>query len=82
MGTEYKNYECMKERIITTILNLERGDVTLIAIYVPEERKYDEYKTFHEQLTTAINRYNKTDQVILIGDFNYSFENMPKVYQK
>ncbi|KAK4879242.1 hypothetical protein RN001_007388 [Aquatica leii] len=43
-----KNYEYINERIITSRIKSARGNVTLIAIYAPEEEKADESKTFYK----------------------------------
>ena len=54
----FKNYEFINERIITSRIKFERGNITF-AINAPEEGKKDESKYFYDELQTIKNKYVK-----------------------
>lgn len=44
---------------------------------MPEEGRTDESRIFYEQLQVILNKYNSTDQVLVMGDLNARIGNIP-----
>lgn len=65
-----KSYELTDERIMNIRCRIERGYLTIVCIYAPEEGKRDESEAFYDKLQQYINRINKNDYIIIGGDFN------------
>jgi exonuclease III len=58
------------ERIIEVRLKISTGYLTILGIYAPIEEKEEENYQFYKQLQKIIDKVNKSNMVILMGDFN------------
>jgi exonuclease III len=63
-------YTFWNERIIEVRLKISRGYLTFLGIYAPVEGKEEENDQFCKLLQKIIDKVNKSDMVILMGDFN------------
>jgi exonuclease III len=68
--TKIQSYIFINKRIVIARLKINRGHLTVIGVYAPEEGKTEETEIFYEELQKQINKYNKQDYVIIIGDLN------------
>jgi exonuclease III len=63
------NYTFWNERIIEARLILTRGYITVLSIYASVEGK-EESKSFYKLLQKVVDKVNKSDMLVLMGDFN------------
>jgi len=49
---------------------LQRGYLTLLAVYAPEEGKTEQTEEFYEPLQDQIDKINKNDYIIVARDYN------------
>lgn len=75
--TRIEYYTYVNERIITVRLKVDRGHLTIIGVYAPEEGKKQETEQFYEQLQETIEKVNKNDYMVICGDFNARIGNTP-----
>ena len=71
------NYSFVNDRIITVHLITNRGHITIIGVYAPEEGREEEMKCFYKQLQKEVDKYNKSDSLIISGDLNARVGNQP-----
>ena len=71
------NYSLVNDRIITVRLKTNRGHITIIGVYAPEEGREEETRCFYKQLQKEVNKYNKSDNLIISGDLNARVGNQP-----
>lgn len=71
------NYTYINERILITRLKIDRGHLTILGVYAPEEGKKEETQTFYEELQKVLNKINKNDFIVLSGDLNARVGNIP-----
>jgi exonuclease III len=64
------SYTFWNERIIEVRLKISRGYLTILGIYAHIEGKEEENDQFYKQLQIIIDKVNKSDMIILMGDFN------------
>ena len=64
------NYIYWNERIIQLRLKLQRGYLTIIGIYAPVEGEEEENDKFYASLQKIVSKVNKSDMLIIMGDFN------------
>lgn len=64
------SYSYISERMVTLRMKTERGHLTVVGVYAPEEGKYDETLLFYESLQKVLNTHIRTDYVIVAGDLN------------
>jgi exonuclease III len=64
------SYTFWNERIIEVRLKISRGYITILGIYAPVEGREEENDQFYKLLQKIIDKVNKSDMVILMGDFN------------
>jgi len=62
------SYIFVNERILQLRYKLQRGYLTLLAVYVPEEGKTEQTEEFYTTLQDQIDKINKNDYVIVAGD--------------
>ena len=60
----------INERILQLRYKLQRGYLTLIAVYAPEEGKLEQTEEFYETLQDQVDKINKNDYIIVAGDYN------------
>ena len=63
------DYTFWNERIIQICLKISRGYLTVIGIYAPIEGEEDE-STFYNKLQQTLNKIDKSDFIMIMGDFN------------
>ena len=71
------DYSFVNDRIITVRLKTNRGHITIIGVYAPEEGREEEMKCFYKQLQKEVDKYNKSDSLIISGDLNAGVGNQP-----
>ena len=59
------SYMFVNERILQLRYKLQRGYLTLLAVYAPEEGKTEQMAEFYRTLQDQINKINKNDYVIV-----------------
>lgn len=64
------SYTCINERMIILRVKIERGYLTVLSIYAPEEGRDAETNKFYNLLQNTVDKINKNDYLILTGDFN------------
>jgi len=62
------SYIFANERIFQLRYKLQRGYLTLLAVYAPEEGKTEQTEEFYTTLQDQIDKINKKDYVIFAGD--------------
>lgn len=77
----------INERIITARITLNGNQITIIQCYAPTDiAELSEKESFYEILSSLLNKTNKTDIIILMGDFNakvgYITENFEDIMGK
>jgi len=71
------SYMIVNERILQLRYKLQRGYLTLLAVYAPEEGKTEQTEEFYETLQDQIDKINKSDYIIVAGDYNASVGKIP-----
>jgi exonuclease III len=71
------NYSFVNDRIVTVRLKTNRAHITTIGVYAPEEGKEEEMRRFYQQLQKEIDKYNKSDSLIVSGNLNARVGNQP-----
>jgi exonuclease III len=64
------DYTFWNERIIQMRLKRSRGYLSIIGVYASVEGEEEESDKFYQKLQTILNKINKNDTVMLMGDFN------------
>jgi len=67
----------VNERILQLRYKLQRGYLTLLAVYAPEEGKTEQTEDIYETLQNQIDKINKNNYIIVAGDYNARVENIP-----
>ena len=71
------NYTFVNDPIITFRLKTNRGHITVIGVYAPEEGREEETRHLYKQLQKEIDKYNKSDSLIIYRDLNARVGNQP-----
>ena len=71
------SYTFINEIIPQLRYKLQRGHLTLIAVYAPEEGKLEQTKEFYETLQDQVDKINKNDYFIVAGDYNARVGKIP-----
>jgi len=71
------DYSFVNDRIITVRLKTNRGHITIIGVYAPEEGREEETRRFYKQLQKEVDKYSKSDSLIISGDLNARVGNQP-----
>ncbi|PSN46792.1 hypothetical protein C0J52_19145 [Blattella germanica] len=64
------SYTFINERIIMLRIKIDRGYVSILSLYAPEEGKTQNTIEFYNELQKIINKLNKNDNILLLGDLN------------
>ena len=70
-------YVFVKERILKLRYKLQRGYLTLLAVYAPEEEKTVQTEEFYETLQDQIDKISKDDYTAVAGVYNARVGNIP-----
>jgi hypothetical protein len=71
------SYTFINERILQLRYKLQRGYLTLLAVYAPEEGKTEQREECYETLQHQIDKINKNDYVIVARDYNARVGKIP-----
>jgi len=71
------SYMFVNERTLQLRYKLQRGYLTLLAVYAPEEGKTEQTEEFYETLQDQIDKINKNDYIIVAGDYNARVGKLP-----
>jgi len=71
------SYVFVNERILQLRYKLQRGYLTLLAVYAPEEGKTEQTEEFYETLQVQIDKMSKNDYIVVAGDYNARVGNVP-----
>jgi len=58
-------------------LSANRGHITIIGVHASEEGREEEMRHFYKQLQKEVDKYNKSDSLIISGDLNARVGNQP-----
>jgi len=64
------SYAFVNERILHLRYKLQRGHLTLLAVYAPEEGKTKQTEEFYEILQDQMEKISKNDYIVVAGDYN------------
>jgi hypothetical protein len=64
------SYMFVNERIFQLRYKLQKGYLTLLAVYAPEKGKTEQTEEFYKTLQGQIDKINKNDYIIVDGDYN------------
>ena len=56
---------------------MQRGYLTLLAVYAPKEGKTEQTEEFYETLQDHIDKISKKDYIVVVGDYNAKVGNIP-----
>jgi len=71
------SYVFVNERILQLRYKLQRGYLTLLDVYAPEEGKTEQTEEFYEALQDQIDKIRKNDYIVVAGDYNGRVGNIP-----
>ena len=64
------NHSSVTHRIMTVRLKTNRGHITVTGGYAPEEGREKETRRLYKQLQKEVNKYSKSDSLMISGDLN------------
>jgi len=64
------HYTFWNDRLIETRLKTQRGHLTTLGEYAPTEGRDELNEEFYETLQKILDKVNKNDYIMLIGDMN------------
>jgi exonuclease III len=64
------SYMFVNERLLQLRYKLQRGYLTLLAIYAPEEGETEQTEEFYKTLQGQIDKINRNDNIIVAGYYN------------
>mgnify|MGYP002224294368 CR=1 FL=1 len=70
MAHRIEHYTFWTDRIIEVRLRINRGYLTVIGLYAPNEGKHKLTEEFYEKLQSIFDKVNKNDYILLTGDLN------------
>lgn len=71
------SYTWYSERIIVLKFKIDRGYLSIIGVYAPEDGRKTESEKFYQQLQYVIGKCNKNVYIALVGDLNARRGNVP-----
>ena len=71
------SYEFVSERILQLRYKLQRGYLTLLSVYAPEEGKTEHTEEFYETLQDQIDKIGKNYYIVFVDDYNTRVGNIP-----
>jgi len=71
------SYMFVNERILQLRYKLQRGYLTLLAVYAPKVRKTEQTEEFYETLQDQVDKISKNDYIVVAGDYNARVGNIP-----
>ena len=67
----------VNERILQLRYKLQRGYLTLLAVYAPEKEKTEQTEEFYETLQDQVDTISKNNYIVVAGDYNARVGNIP-----
>ena len=64
------HYTFWNDRVIETRLKTQRGHLTILGVYAPTEGRDELNEEFYETLQKILDKVNKNDYIMLVGDMN------------
>ena len=64
------HYSFWNNKVIETRLKTQRGHLTILGVYAPTEGRDELNEEFYETLQKILDKVNKNDYMMLIGDMN------------
>jgi len=74
VSNKIDHYKFWNDRVTETRLKTQRGHLTLLGVYAPTEGRDELNEEFYETLQKILDKVNKNDYIILIGDVNARVE--------
>ncbi|NSM56166.1 RNA-directed DNA polymerase [Wolbachia endosymbiont of Atemnus politus] len=71
------HYNYWSDRIIEIRLKINRGYLTIIGVYAPEEGRIEDSDEFYKQLQRIKDKINPNDHLLIMGDLNARIGNTP-----
>ena len=71
------SYMFVNERILQLRYKLQRGYLTFLAVYAPEEGKTEQTEEFYETLQDQVDKISKNDYIVVAGDYNARVVKIP-----
>jgi len=71
------SYVFVNERILQLRYKLQRGYLTLLAVYAPKEGKTEQTEKFYGTLQDQIDKRSKNDYIVIARDYNARVGNIP-----
>jgi hypothetical protein len=65
------------DHIIKVCLKTNRAHITIIGVYAPDEGREEETRRFYKQLQKEIDRYSRSDSLIISGNLIARVGNQP-----
>jgi hypothetical protein len=65
-----EHYKYWSDRIIEMGCKINRGYLTVLGLYTPEEGKHELNDVFYDQLQNIFDKINKNDYILMMGDLN------------
>jgi exonuclease III len=63
-------YKYWNDKIIEARFRINRGYLTILGLYAPEEGRQELGDEFYEQLQNILEKTNKNDYILMMGDLN------------
>ena len=67
----------VNERTLQLRYKLQRGYLTWLAVYAPQEGETEQREEFYEALQDQIDKISKNDYIVVVGDYNARVGNIP-----
>jgi exonuclease III len=69
------HYKYWSDRILEIRCKINRGYLTILGLYAPEEGRQELTDDFYEQLQNIYDKINKNYYILMLGDSNVRAEN-------
>jgi len=76
ISNKIEHYKFWNDRVIETGLKTQRGHLTILRVYALTEGRDKLNEEFYEMLQKILDKVNKNDYLMLIGDMNARVGNL------
>jgi len=70
ISNKIDNYKFWNDTVRETRMKTQRGHLTILGVYAPTEGRDELNEEFYETLQKILDKVNKNDYIMLIGDMN------------
>jgi len=70
ISNKLDHYKFWNDSVIETRLKTQRGHLTMLGVYAPTEGRDELNEEFYETLQKVLDKVNRNDYIMLIGDMN------------